>query len=131
MREELIADQGGAENLSVAKLALIEVIARDVYFLDETDRRIFRAIYKAGRREKAEERLGKMKNPRFIAVLYGYRNGVARNLVANLALLGLEKVKREKTLEEILNEPDGNGQDTTESEIDEAEESEKKRSNGR
>jgi hypothetical protein len=42
---------------------------------------------------------------------------VARNLVANLALLGLEKIKREKTLEEILNEPDepdGNGQDATE-----------------
>jgi hypothetical protein len=63
MREELIADQGGAENLSVARLALVELIARDVYFLDETDRRIFKAIYKAGRREKAEERLGKMRNP--------------------------------------------------------------------
>jgi hypothetical protein len=106
MREELILDQGGAENLSVAKLALIEMIARDVYFLDECDRRIFRVIHKASGQEKALAKLGKIKNPKLIGVLYSYRAGVARNLASNLQMLGLEKIKREKTLEEILNEPD-------------------------
>jgi hypothetical protein len=49
---------------------LIEMIARDVYFLDEVDRRIFMAI------SKAEKVLGqqfgngkKMRNPNFIAIL--------------------------------------------------------------
>ena len=69
MREELIRDQGGVENLSVAKLALIEMIARDTYFLDETDRRIFRAIYKLSPKEKALESLGKIKNRRHVEEL--------------------------------------------------------------
>lgn len=38
----LIADAGGEKNLSTAKLILIEMIGRDVYFLDECDRRIFK-----------------------------------------------------------------------------------------
>jgi hypothetical protein len=53
MREELILDQGGADNLSVAKLALIEMIARDTYFLDECDRKIFRVIHKVSVLERA------------------------------------------------------------------------------
>jgi hypothetical protein len=97
MRQELITDQGGEEYLSVAKLALIEMIARDVYFLDECDRRIFKAIY---HRKKKQ-------HPRLIATMYGYRSTVARNLAGNLALLGLEKVPPPaKTLEQILNEPE-------------------------
>jgi hypothetical protein len=53
MREESILDQGGADNLSVAKLALIEMIARDTYFLDECDRKIFRVIHKVSVLERA------------------------------------------------------------------------------
>jgi hypothetical protein len=115
--DQLLADLGGEENCSTAKLMLIEMVRRDTYFLDEVDRRIFRVIYKASATEKQLGKVGKLNNPKLIGVLYSYRQGVARNLVANLALLGLEKVKREKTLEEILNEPDepeGNGQDTAE-----------------
>jgi hypothetical protein len=105
MREELISDQGGSDNLSVAKLALIEMICRDVYFLDECDRRIFRAIYKVSQQEKVLEKIGRLKNPKLIGVLYGYRQGVARNLASNLLALGLEKVASPaKTLEEILSE---------------------------
>ena len=78
MREELILDQGGADNLSVAKLALI--IARDTYFLDECDRKIFRVIHKVSVLESALESLGKLKSPKLIATLYGYRRSVANNL---------------------------------------------------
>jgi hypothetical protein len=97
LRQELILDQGGEEHLSMAKLALIEMIARDVYFLDECDRRIFRAM---------NERMRKgLKHPKLIGTMYGYRSGVARNLAANLAMLGLEKrPPPAKTLDEILAE---------------------------
>jgi hypothetical protein len=107
MREELIADMGGTDQLSTAKLALIEMTARDVYFLDEIDRRIFRAIYKLAAKEKALESLGKIKNPKMIATMYGYRQTAANNLARNLLALGLEKVPpKPKTLEEILSEDD-------------------------
>ena len=105
MRNELIADHGGVENMSIAKLALIELIARDVYFVDECDRRIFRAIYKLAAKERAIEKQGGMKNPKLIATLYSYRQGAANNLARNLMALGLEKAPpKVKSLEEILNE---------------------------
>ena len=105
MREELIADMGGMDNLSVTKLALIEMVARDVYFLDECDRRIFRAIYKLSAKEKEAEKLGNVKNPKVIGLMYSYRAGIARNLSSNLLALGLEKAPpKQKTLEEILDE---------------------------
>jgi hypothetical protein len=105
MREELIADQGGAENMSIAKLALIEMIARDVYFLDECDRRIFKAIYKLSSSERELAKIGKLKHPKVIGLMYSYRQGVARNLASNLLALGLEKAPpKQKTLQEILAE---------------------------
>jgi hypothetical protein len=86
---------------------LIELVRRDVYFLDETDRRIFKAIYKLSAQEKALEVLGKTKNPKLIATLYGYRVTAANNLARNLLALGLEKAPpKQKTLEEILSESD-------------------------
>jgi hypothetical protein len=105
MKQELIADLGGTEEISAAKLALIEMIARDVYFLDETDRRIFKEIYKVSSTEKALEKMGRIKHPKFIGILYSYRSAVARNLSANLLALGLEKAPpKQKTLQEILDE---------------------------
>src|SRR5215468_10481800 len=77
VRDQMLADMGGESNLSTAKLALIEMIARDVYFLDECDRRIFRAIYKLSAKEKEAERLGKVKNPKVIGLMYSYRAGIA------------------------------------------------------
>jgi len=38
VQQEIIKDQGGAANMSTARLVLAELIARDVYYLDETDR---------------------------------------------------------------------------------------------
>jgi hypothetical protein len=109
MRDELIADQGGTDNLSVAKLALIEMIARDVYFLDECDKRIMKAIYEKTRAEAtADEKKRTMlmkRHPGAIGKMYSYRSPVARNLASNLLALGLEKAPpKQKTLEEILSE---------------------------
>ena len=107
MRDEILRDLGGAEGLASTKLVLVELIARDVYFCDEIDRRIFRAIYKLSAQEKALEVLGKTKNPKLIAALYGYRQSAANNLARNLLALGLEKAPpKTKTLEEILSEPE-------------------------
>jgi hypothetical protein len=113
MRDELIADQGGTDNLSVAKLALIEMVARDVYFLDECDKRIMRWLHTVIPAEEAKViqkgRLayGLRKHPRQIATMYGYRSSVAKNLASNLLALGLEKVKPPpKTLEQLLSEDD-------------------------
>jgi len=103
----MLVDLGGESNLSTAKLMLIEMIARDTYFLDETDQRIFRAIAKLSQREKDIEKQGKVKNPKLIATLYGYRQSAANNLARNLFALGLEKAPpKQKTLEEILSESD-------------------------
>lgn len=107
VRDEILSDLGGAEGLAATKLVLVELIARDVYFCDEIDRRIFKAIYKVAAKERALEKLGKIKNPKFIGVLYGYRQGVTNNLARNLLALGLEKTPpKQKTLEEILSEDD-------------------------
>jgi hypothetical protein len=103
--DELLRDLGGEENCSTAKLMLVEMIRRDTYFCDEIDARIFRAINKVSAAEKALIRAGKIKNPKFIATLYGYRQTVVNNLARNLLALGLEKAPpKVKTLEEILNE---------------------------
>ena len=56
------------------------MIARDTYFLDECDRRIFRVIHKVSVQERALESLGKPKSPKLIATLYGYRRSVTNNL---------------------------------------------------
>jgi hypothetical protein len=107
VRDEILKDLGGAEALAATKLVLVELIARDVYFCDEIDRRISKAIYKVAAKEKALEKLGKIKNPGFIGTLYGYRQSAANNLARNLQALGLEKAPpKVKTLEEILSEPE-------------------------
>jgi hypothetical protein len=101
--DELLADLGGEENCSTAKLMLIEMVRRDVYFLDETDKRIFRYLYKEGQDPMQGHKA--KAGAKLVSVLYSYRSGVARNLAANLLALGLEKTPpKEKTLEEILNE---------------------------
>jgi hypothetical protein len=107
VRDEILRDLGGAEGLAATKLVLVELIARDVYFCDEIDRRIFRAIYKVAAKEKALEKLGKTKSPQMIATLYSYRQTAANNLARNLQALGLEKAPpKQKTLQEILSEPE-------------------------
>ena len=80
-RNRLIRDQGGMDNLSAARLAVIELAARDAYYLDEQDRRIMKAL----------KELPQANSPKVVATLYGYRSAVANNLANNLQRLGLEK----------------------------------------
>ena len=106
-RSALIEERGGADNLSLAELTLIELIARDVYFIDEIDWRIFAVMHKLRTTEKALIALGKTRNPKVIGILYGYRAPITRNLAANLIALGLEKPPpKVKTLQEIMSEDD-------------------------
>ena len=85
VKQQIVQDMGGEANLSAAQLVLIEMIGRDVYFLDECDRRIFRMLYLLNAKMKSEG--VQAKSPRAITVMYHYRAGIARNL----ALLGLER----------------------------------------
>jgi len=96
VQQEIIKDQGGAANMSTARLVLAELIARDVYYLDETDRRIFRVL----------KEYPKIKNsPLVLAKLYGYRSNVVANLTRSLSMLGLDKVPvQAKSLEDIFSE---------------------------
>jgi hypothetical protein len=103
VQQEIIADLGGVDQLSAAKLCLVELIARDVYFCDEIDRRIFHTLYAVNQINANNKRYG----AKGLATLYSYRQGAARNLASNLALLGLEKAPPPvKSLEEILSEPE-------------------------
>jgi hypothetical protein len=80
-------------------------VRREVYFLDETDKRIFRYLYQVSQ----DPQLGiKAKtSARLVSTLYDYRTAAAKNLASNLQALGLEKAPpKAKTLEEILNEPE-------------------------
>src|SRR5262249_23267180 len=105
MRNALIEERGGADSLSVAQLTLIELAARDTYFLDEIDRRIFAVMYKL---RGLEKNAGGVRNPKAVGILYGYRQSVARNLSSSLFALGLEKPPpKVKSLDEILSEDDG------------------------
>jgi hypothetical protein len=88
---------------------LIEMVRRDVYFADEIDKRIFRYLYKVGQdpdigaKAKASAKL--------VSTLYSYRQAVVNNLSRNLLALGLEKAPpKQKSLEEILAEDEGEGQ---------------------
>jgi hypothetical protein len=98
--DALLADLGGEANCSTAKLMLIEMVRRDVYFCDEIDRRIFKFMY------EAKDLVVKPKSdPKYVSTLYGYRTAVVNNLSRNLLALGLEKASpKQKTLEEILAE---------------------------
>ena len=107
--DQLLADLGGEANCSTAKLMLIEMVRRDVYFADEIDKRIFRYLYKVGQdpdigaKAKASAKL--------VSTLYSYRQGVVNNLSRNLLALGLEKAPpKQKSLEEILAEDENEGQ---------------------
>jgi hypothetical protein len=111
----LVIERGGEESLTEDTLLLIEQISRDVYYLDETDRRNFKAIYKMRMRERELERLeraqgkkpSRIRNPEAIRNLYGYRAAPDQKLTDKMrdfrSLLGSLKPKV-KSLEEILAE---------------------------
>ena len=75
-------DNGGLDNMSTAKLMLVELIYRDTGFLDKSDRRIFRIL-----RDDPELK----NNPVALAKLYQYRTTLVTCLTKNLQLLGIER----------------------------------------
>lgn len=111
MRDDLIAERGGADSLGVAELAMIELVARDTFFVDEIDRRIMGFLQKVREHEKEK---AMVKNPKALSILYSYRQSAARNLAANLQSLGLSKpAPKIKTLDEILAEDDDESNNVT------------------
>jgi hypothetical protein len=78
-------------------LAVIELAARDAYYLDEQDRRIMKAL----------KELPQANSPKVVATLYSYRAPINRELKDALKILGLDKVPpRIRTLQEILDQDD-------------------------
>lgn len=101
IRDDLTGKLKQAGKDSTSRLILVELAARDVYFLDEIDRRIFRTMYKVNQANPDQKKYG----VKGLATLYGYRSGIARNLRDNLLALGLDDpLPKEKTLDEILQE---------------------------
>ena len=89
-------DNGGLDNMSTAKLMLVELIYRDTGFLDKSDRRTFRIL-------RDDPKL--KNNPAALAKLYQYRTTLVTCLTKNLQLLGLERVPdKPKTLDELFEE---------------------------
>jgi hypothetical protein len=104
VQAQLIADHGGVEQMSTAKLMIVELIYRDTWFLDESDRRIFRIL-----RQYPKVR----NNPAALHKLYSYRAPIVAALTRNLQLLGLERLPdKPKTLDDIFSEESHDGQDT-------------------
>ena len=95
----LIADLGGMENVSTAERIMVEMVSRDLYLLDEIDRRIQHVCKKMPQ--------GK-NNPKFLALLYSYRMPVVSAISRNLTALGLQRKEiAPRSLEDIFNEPAG------------------------
>jgi len=94
----LINDLGGIEHISTAQKVLIELVGRELYYLDETDQRIVHVC----------RAVPKLKHsPKGMAMLYGYRSPIIANLSKHLMALGLEKKPPPaKSLDEILSEDD-------------------------
>jgi len=117
VRDQLLADMGGVENISAARLVLVEMISRDIYYLDECDRRIFKVIYKVNEDMKKAGVKGP-RSPKLLGVMYGYRAGIARNLAQNLSLLGLDRKPDAETLEDYINEKYGDREQQGDSKTD-------------
>ena len=98
-------DLGGAE-VGGDQAHLVEMVRRDVYFLDEIDRRIFKAIYKLSAKER-RLKLKARSRPESDRPALRLPPDRSQNLARNLLALGLEKAPpKQKTFEEILSEPE-------------------------
>jgi hypothetical protein len=94
LREDLIREQGGLDELSRAQLLIIELLTRDVYLLNEQDVRIFRTLKESPQAQSS---------PKVLATMYGYRKPIAESLRDNVKILGLKiPPPKIKTLDEVL-----------------------------
>jgi hypothetical protein len=91
----LIADSGGEAQISTATRILAEIISSDVALLVTFNQAIEGVIKN---NQKARQ------NPKALAQLDGYKRPLVGSLSANLQRLGMEKVAKMESLQEIIEE---------------------------
>jgi hypothetical protein len=100
---ELIADAGGAGNITAAKRLHAEIIATDATFLNQMDRAI-QHVFNLNPKYK--------ENAAALAKLDSYRRPIINSLSSNLDRFGFTKIAPPaKSLEQILSEPDDEGKE--------------------